>query len=107
MLKKAKAQSLAEYMVLLTIIAVVASTMTPMFRRGLQSLIKAGADQIGEQKQSEQNTEQGYTESQNSSTQQSGQDITHDYFGAKDTQTYRETLTTSNSYTNMGFTKGD
>ena len=80
MLKRNRAQSIGEYVVLLTIVVSVAAMMFPMVKRGTQSLIRAGADQIAGQQNSEQefNGEGGYTVNQFSNSKS-----THEYFKYK------------------------
>lgn len=54
---KKKAQSLMEYTILISIITLVVSALTPMLRRSSQSLMKTGADQIADQITGEQDFE--------------------------------------------------
>ena len=48
-------QSILEYMLLLGIVTFVLFAMNPLIRRGIQSLIKVTADEIGTQQNGEQN----------------------------------------------------
>ena len=48
-------QTTAEYIVLIGIIAAAVFFMGPLFKRGLQTLVKVSADQIGNQQDSDQN----------------------------------------------------
>ncbi len=109
MLKRTRAQSIGEYVVLLTIVVSVAAMMFPMVKRGTQSLIRAGADQIAGQQNSEQefNGEGGYTVNQFSNSKGYSQVDTQEFQGTSYSQTAEATNTISNTLTNMGFTKGE
>lgn len=61
-------QAFIEYTVLISIVALAISVMLPMLRRGSQSLLKAGADQIADQEGGEQDFESsGYMRGQETS----------------------------------------
>ena len=112
MLKKTKAhrtraQSLGEYVILVSIVAAAAAAMFPLVKRGTQSLIKAGADQIGEQKTAEQdfNGASGFTDSMNAQSQTKSFSDVSETAGTRDIQTYDESVMATNTLTNMGFTK--
>ncbi len=62
MLIQVKAQTLGEYVIMLSIVVAASAAMFPMIKRGTQSLIKTGADQIGDQSRSEQDfdSDDGY-----------------------------------------------
>ncbi len=107
MLKKTQAQSIGEYMILVMVVIAALVVMVPLFRRGTQSLIKAGADQIGAQSQAEQDFSAngtGYTNFLNADMNSLVETETRDYSGAKLIGTYQETNTVSNSSTYLGFT---
>ncbi|MFH0753755.1 MAG: hypothetical protein V2A70_04250 [Candidatus Omnitrophota bacterium] len=65
------AQSLIEYVLLLTIVVMAIVVMFPRVRRTSQSLIKSAADQIGDQKGGEQDfsEEAGYVKASTSKMQ--------------------------------------
>ncbi|MBF0386477.1 MAG: hypothetical protein HQL20_01315 [Candidatus Omnitrophica bacterium] len=110
---KNKAQSLGEYVVMATIVVAAVAMMFPMVKRGTQSLIKAGADQIGVQRNSEQdfNADSGYTEYFYSNTRANSQKDTfmamNKTMWARNVRTVEETVSLTNSLTNMGFTKDE
>lgn len=56
-MKRKKGQSLAEYAIIASLIAVVLAAMGPGFRRSVQQVIKSVADVIGFQADSEQAAE--------------------------------------------------
>ena len=62
LMKQTSAQSILEYILLLGIVAFVLFAMNSLIRRGVQSLIKVTADEIGNQQNGEQNfnSEAGY-----------------------------------------------
>lgn len=48
-LKKCRAQSLIEYVTLISIVTIALTVLFPLVKRVVQSVVKTGADQIGEQ----------------------------------------------------------
>ena len=103
-----KAQSLGEYVLVISIVSMVVMVMFPLAKRGTQSLIKVSADQIGLQKNSEQdfsNDIGGYTEYVNSSTQTQSEISRQDRPGVIETDSSINSITDTTSLTNMGFTK--
>jgi len=66
-----RGQSVIEYTMLVGIISVVLFYMGTNIKRGVQSLVKVTADQVGNQQNSDQNfndAQSGYMESSNSSS---------------------------------------
>ena len=53
-MKQKNAQSLAEYVIIASLIAIVLASMGPLFRRSIQRVVKSVADNIGYQSESEQ-----------------------------------------------------
>lgn len=53
MLRNKKAQSILEYAVLLGLAGIALSSMQVYFKRGIQSVIKVAADEVGKQEDSE------------------------------------------------------
>ena len=106
MLKRRKAQSIGEYVLVVMIVVTAAMAMFPMVKRGTQSLLKVGADQIGSQGGAEQNfsAESGYTENLTTNTQGSSQSDVTELGGTFDTRSFDESNTITNTLTNMGFT---
>jgi len=47
--RRNEAQTFMEYVLLLGVVAAIYVTMTPLLRRGIQSMVKSVADQIGNQ----------------------------------------------------------
>ncbi|MFA6378512.1 MAG: hypothetical protein WCX16_01865 [Candidatus Omnitrophota bacterium] len=66
-----KGQSLAEYAIVASLIAIVLATMGPGFRRSVQQVVKSAADVLGFQADAEQasNLDQGFLNAQTSNTQ--------------------------------------
>ncbi|MDD2679217.1 MAG: hypothetical protein PHO03_00225 [Candidatus Omnitrophica bacterium] len=50
---KSKAQSIMEYVIVLGLIALALAAMSLYFRRGIQSVVKIAADEMGDQKDAE------------------------------------------------------
>jgi Flp pilus assembly pilin Flp len=69
-----RGQSILEYTIIVGIITVVLFYMGTSVKRGVQSLVKITADQVGNQQNSDQDfndTQQGYMQASNSATQES------------------------------------
>lgn len=109
MLKRTHAQSIAEYMIMVTVIVSTIAVMFPFIKRGTQSLIRVGADQLGRQENAEQdfNSESGYTNMMSSSANAVSQTDRYELNGQRWISISEESSSTTNSLTNMGFTKGD
>ncbi len=60
MKKKEQAQSLIEYTMVISVVILAITMLLPMLRRGSQSLMKAGADQIADQITGEQDFSSAY-----------------------------------------------
>lgn len=105
MLKKARAQTVSEYLIVLTLFLGAVVVLSPLVRRGTQALIKAEADMIGNQQGAEQDfTENGsYMTSQYSNTQGSAYSEKREWSGGFGTGAVEATDTFSNSQTNMAF----
>lgn len=105
--RKNKAQSLGEYVMLVTVVLAFAAVMFPMVKRSTQAFIKVGADQIGSQQNAEQdfNAQEGYTVSYN--TTSSGDSLINktEWAGTMQTVMQEQTETTSGTYTNLGFSE--
>lgn len=102
-----KAQTLMEYTLVLGVITVVVFAMTPMIKRGTQGMIKATADQIGVQKNSDQrafynSTSKAYLKSAYSSIQSRIDRRTIDRIGDTTYVFDDRTTATSNSITELG-----
>ena len=69
-----RGQTILEYTIIVGIVVVMLSFMGTGIKRGVQSLVKVTADQVGNQQNSDQDfndTQQGYMVSSNSATQES------------------------------------
>lgn len=64
-----KGQSILEYLMVLTMVAVVLSAMFPLIQRGVQGMVRTVADQIGNQEQAEQQNDSGYLQSSDTISQ--------------------------------------
>jgi hypothetical protein len=93
-----RAQSIMEYVLLISIITAAVVFMLPRVKRTTQSMIKSAADQIGDQRGADQtfNIDRGYLISSNSSSTASIDNYRQDDSG-KVTQGYDETTTTTTS----------
>ena len=101
-----KAQSILEYTILLGVIVIVMFAMGPMLKRGLQSLIKVVADQVGVQQNAEQKFDDtGHLEAAYISTRGSMDKQTHDFIGTTSYIFNDLTTTQSNALINLGFTE--
>jgi len=121
MLKKTKAQSIGEYVILIGIVVAFAATMFPMVKRGTQSLIKAGADQLGSQKNSDQDfsgmseysasakelinkaSSKGYLDSYNTVSRSVSETEKREWPGVMQKTTYDRSDIQFNSLSPMGF----
>ena len=68
-----RGQTILEYTIIVGIVTVVLFYMGTGIKRGVQSLVKVTADQVGNQQNSDQDfndTRQGYMEASNSATQE-------------------------------------
>ncbi len=95
-----------EYTLILGILALVMFGMGPMFKRGIQSLIKLVADQVGVQRNAEQKfDESGHMESTYISTRSTTRKRTRDVLGTTNYIFSDEAETISNALINLGFTE--
>jgi hypothetical protein len=118
-----RGQTLLEYIILIGIVTMVLFYMGPAFKRGVQSLVKISADQIGNQQDSDQKVQKPLPQ-QNPTEWDISSDDTGGYLVGSnstmnsmidDTATEREYVTNrifderlevrSESKTDMGYTK--
>lgn len=112
-----RGQSILEYTIIVGIVTVVLYYMGTGIKRGVQSLVKVTADQVGNQQNSDQDfkdTQQGYMQGANSVTQESrNKQITElGYMPASGNAVYVTNIavnessdTLTNTITNGGFTQ--
>ena len=109
MLKKPhSAQILLEHVLLIGVVLLALIAMGPMMRRTLQSVIKITADEIGAQKDSDQdfNSDRGYLVESNTQTTYSRKIRHLDIPGLAIKNILEEvTDTTTFTITNLGFTE--
>ena len=104
-----RGQSILEYTIIVGIVAVVLSYMGTGIKRGVQSLVKVTADQVGNQQNSDQDFNdamQGYTLGSNTVTQENNiKEVSEGAVAGYTTNTaYDEvTETMTNTITNGGF----
>jgi len=110
-----RGQSILEYSIIVGIITVVLFYMGTGIKRGVQSLVKVTADQVGNQQNSDQDfgdTQQGYMVASNSATQQNKdrQVMESGYIPASGNASYvanttfnESSYTVTNTITNAGF----
>jgi hypothetical protein len=104
--RNAQGQVFLEYTVILAVLAMAMFGMGPMFKRGVQSLIKLVADQIGVQNKAEQKfDESGHLESTYVSTRSTTSKTTLDVVGVTNYVYSGTAEMTSNALMNLGFTE--
>jgi hypothetical protein len=105
--QKKRAQSISEYVILITIVVVVVISMFTYVKRGTQGLIRATADQIGSQEGSEQNFNGlgGYMTGSNTVTSSYSEYNTMVWPGAVQKVFSEGSDTQSNTASNLGFTE--
>ena len=75
------AQSLIEYVMLISIVTMALTVMFPMIKRAVQSVVKTGADQIGDQSSTQQSVSSGYMSGSDTAASTSGQRTASQGFG--------------------------
>ena len=112
-----RGQSILEYTIIVGIVTVVLYYMGTGIKRGVQSLVKVTADQVGNQQNSDQDfndTRQGYMQGSNSTTQEANNKQTTElgYIPASGNAVEitnifvnESTDTMTNTITNGGFTQ--
>jgi len=101
-----RGQSIIEYTIIIGIVALVLSYMGTGIKRGVQSVVKVTADQIGNQQNSDQDfndVTQGYMQYSNTETQEVKNKQVSDVNGMTTTNYSEQSDTLTNSYTNGGF----
>lgn len=100
-----RAQGLLEYIMVIGIVTLALVAMTPMLRRGVQSIIKTAADQLAAQQNSEQtnSARRGYLVDAYSAARSNINKETKDVTGVITYVSDDTVETTSNSYANLGF----
>ena len=108
-------QSIMEYILLIGIVTVALTFMGPLFKRGLQSVVKVTADQIGDQRNADQdivardpdNPVEGISFLKSSSTNVASSVFknvtTPGYGGLADVLVSENTDTNSESVTDLGY----
>jgi uncharacterized protein (UPF0333 family) len=108
MISTCKGQTLLEYTVVVGLVLLILVTMSPLMKRTIQGMVKGVADQIGNQKDSDQdfNSERGgvmensYTTMRSQMIEDTRQVNSTTIYG------YDSTMDTAmNSATNLGFSK--
>jgi len=100
----AKGQTILEYVIVLGIVIIILFTMTPLIRRGTQSMIKLVADQIGDQEAAEQQFDQsGHLKASYAMTRVSSNRNIQDRFDETAFFTEQSILTEGNTLLNLGF----
>ena len=106
--RKRKGQSFLEYAMVIGVIVLIMFAIGPMMKRGIQSLIKAVADEVGTQQNAEQRfDERGHLEASYGSTRASIDKQMQDLSGMT-VYTYNDvTGTESAASINLGFIEED
>ena len=106
--RSVNAQTVIEYVLLIGIVTMALVYMGTDFKRGLQSVVKVTADQLGNQADSDQDsskqTQQGFLTNSISNSWQSHQLMRTEYIGAITTQEGDFSESTTNSLSNQSFT---
>lgn len=102
-------QSLSEYTLLIMVVTIAAVVIFPSVKRGTQSLIRVGSDQIGIQSKAEQDFsgDEGYMVYSRSNTQIDSTSLTKQQANKTIYVTDDKTSSQTSTYTNMGFTQRD
>lgn len=100
-----KGQSIVEYIMVLGIIVIVLYAMAPTFKRGVQGIIKATADQISVQQNSDQSfgPSDSYINYSSTLTDTNNRRSVYERAGLTNTVYDESTGTATNVMTNMGF----
>ena len=110
MLRAYHGQTVLEYVLLIGIVTLALVYMGTDLKRGLQSVVKVTADQMGNQVQSDQDfdmtTQKGFLLNSTSNTWQKQQTIKEEMFGDTRTQEGIFTESLTNSITNTGLSNG-
>ena len=107
-MKTKKAQTVAEYAIVASIIAIVFATMGVPFKRSIQRVVKSVSDELGFQADAEQasNLEKGFLNRQETNiatTSGLSSKATNEFLNSWTTET---THTDTNAFTNLGITEG-
>lgn len=108
MILSRRAQSIMEYVLLVSLVTAAVVYMLPRVKRGTQSMIKAAADQIGDQKGAEQvfnDATRGYLVSSNTATKTAVNNRRQDSWGWITQNSTESSETSTNSVTNAGWGK--
>ncbi len=103
-------QALAEYVILVSIVAAVFVAMSAPVKRGIQSVIKYTADQLAPQNEAEQNinSQSGYVTDAFTATRTTVDKQTQETPGGITNYIYNDTThEASNTQTNLGFSGGN
>lgn len=100
------AQSMLEYMIIIGVVTVVLVALGPLFKRGIQAVVRLVADQLQTQANAEQKVTEtsGYLVNQYSSSNATREKIRTDNLGDIQYDYNDQDMTLSNSVANLGFT---
>ena len=104
-----RGQTILEYIIIVGIVAVVLSYMGTSIKRGVQSLVKVTADQVGNQQDSDQDfndAQQGYMQGSNAQLQYNRIKQVSDLDYVTNMSYNESTVTMTNMITNGGFSPG-
>ena len=108
MILSRRAQSIMEYVMLISIITAAVIYMLPRIKRTTQSMMKSAADQIGDQKGAEQtfnNAEKSYLINSHTVSRTVVNNLRTDASGVIDQRYDETTQTNTTSYMNTGWSK--
>ena len=105
--RKKRAQSISEYVILITIVVAASISMFTYIKRGTQGLVRAATDQIGSQIKSEQdfNGVGGYMTGSNTITSSYANQDLYVWPGAVQKIFVEGTDTQTNTSSNLGFSE--
>lgn len=105
--RKKRAQTISEYVILITIVTAAVISMFTYVKRGTQGLVRAAADQIGSQIKSEQdfNATSGYITSANTLSSSYSNQAVYGWPGAYEKIFVEGSDTQTNTQSNIGFSE--
>jgi Flp pilus assembly pilin Flp len=100
-------QTMAEYAIIIGIVTMVLFSMGPAIKRGVQTVIKGGADQLASQQEAEQDfsTDSSHLDKSISKTSANSQRLVRELIYTTTTTVNETAETTTSTMTNMGFMK--
>jgi len=105
-MRQRRGQSIVEYTMIISIVVVVLSYMGTSIKRGMQSLVKVTADQVGNQQNADQDfndAQQGFMQNSITATEEINNRQVNEAYGVTNIQYDEFSNSTTTAYTNGGF----